>query len=236
MHTFYSQTGPKYVSGGDDANPCNYLFTWETVYACPVHPITSQTCSVSSPSGFTFNLSPLSIYNSTLPYFPLDTTVGHAYHMSICSPLDHFCKNESDIKTVAVCQLDSSNKQHICGLSNTQTLTYFDGSLTMTFKGGDNCHHNNKKRSVLINFECDRTLADYKGYPRFVSESEDCGYTFDWPTALACPPQELECLADGGRYNLQPLLQQQVWTVRGLGNDYSYVIGGCRCDIFLLCI
>lgn len=148
--------------------------------------------------------------------------------MSICSPLDHPCKSDTDNHTVAVCQIDSSKKAHICGISNTQILTYFDGSLTMTFKGGDVCHHNNKNRSVLINFECDRTLADYKGHPHFVSESEDCGYTFDWPTALACPPKELECIAGGGRYNLQPLFQQQVWIVRGLGNGYNYVIGGCR--------
>ncbi len=226
--THYLQTGPVYLSGGDDASPCDYLFTWETVYACPIHPITSQTCSVSNPSGFTFDLSPLSYINSTLSYFPIDTPSGHTYHVSICNPLNHPCMTAEDNGTVAVCQIDSSHKPHQCGLSNTQTLTYFDGSLTMNFIGGDQCHHNNKNRSVLINFECDRTLVDYKGYPRFISENEDCGYTFDWPTALACPPQELQCLASGGRYNLQPLLQQQVWSVRGLGDGYSYVIGGCR--------
>lgn len=195
------------------------------MYACPVHPITTHTCALTT-SDFTFDLSPLSALNSTLSYFPVHSPAGHTYHLSICNPLDHVC-TQNDKGQVAVCQLDTNQNHHTCGLSNTQLLTYFDGSLTMKFTGGDTCHQS-KHRSVLINFECDRTLANYKGYPRFVSENEECGYTFDWPTALVCPPRELECLADGGRYNLQALLQQRVWRVRGLDNGYNYVIGGCR--------
>ena len=98
----------------------------------------------------------------------------------------------------------------------------------MSYIGGDLCRHNNKNRSVLINFECDRTLSNYKGSPHFVSENEDCGYTFDWPTSLACLPRELECIAEGGRYDLRPLLQDRVWVVKNGINDYHYVVGGCR--------
>ena len=216
------------MSGGDDANPCEYLFTWETIHACPVQLNTSSSCSIQDPSGFTFDLSGLSTLNSTHSYFPVSTSAGHTYLVSVCQPLNQDCAT-GDNGTVAVCQIDSNaKKSYRCGLFNTYQLTYFDGSLKMTFSGGDPCHKT-KTRSVLINFACDRTLSDYKGYPHFVSENEACDYTFDWPTALVCPPRELDCMAGGGRYDLQPLLQQKVWNVRSPGSVYSYVIGGCRC-------
>ncbi len=63
---------------------------------------------------------------------------------------------------------------------------------------------------------------------RYVQE-RDCEYSFEWPTALACPPRELECLAEGGDYDLQPLLGNRNWVVTTFGsNSFTYIIGGCR--------
>ena len=54
------QSGPKFQSGGDEANPCEFSFTWETPGACPVRPAHSSTCSVRDPeSGQLYDLSPL---------------------------------------------------------------------------------------------------------------------------------------------------------------------------------
>lgn len=55
----------------------------------------------------------------------------------------------------------------------------------------------------------------------------DCEYSFEWPTLLACPHKELECVAEGGRYDLRPLLHYQNWMVTTSG-DYNIAVGGCR--------
>lgn len=219
------QTGPHYVSGGDEANPCQYTFTWETVAACPLQPKKSHSCQVTSPSGFQFDLSPLSTNNVTA----VSKADGFTFDLALCGALGQLCNKSSDVGTVAVCQRDSKGEHHICGKNSTQLLQYFDGSLTLKYTDGDVCHHVKAKRSVLINFECDRTLNDAMGTPKYVRE-KDCQYTFEWPTALACEPQELDCMAAGGKYDLRPLLERKTWRVdKGeVKDDYEYVIGGCR--------
>ena len=54
------QSGPVFQSGGDEANLCEFSFTWETPGACPVRPAHSSSCSVRDPeSGRLYDLSPL---------------------------------------------------------------------------------------------------------------------------------------------------------------------------------
>lgn len=197
------------------------------MYACPVQPIISRgNCSIQDPSGYVFDLTPLAVLNSSQSSFSVASPEGHQFQISVCSPLAHPCS--TSLNDVAVCQKAVNKNEFSCGRSSTRALIYFDGSLKMSYTGGDLCRHNNKNRSVLINFECDRTLADYKGQPHFLLENEDCGYTFDWPTPLACLPREIECVAVGGQYDLRPLLQQQVWDVKNGINNFTYKIGGCR--------
>ena len=39
---------------------------------------------------------------------------------------------------------------------------YADGDLTLTYKGGDMCHHNNQQRTTIINFICNKTAGNRK--------------------------------------------------------------------------
>ena len=219
------QTGPHFVSGGDEENPCHYSFTWDTISACPVQPEKSHACQINSSSGFTFDLSPLGIQNTTL------TTAAESFtfDLAVCGALTKACNKSSDIGTVAVCQRDSKGQHHVCGKNATGILKYLDGSLSLKYSEGDMCHHVKAKRSVLINFECDRSLSNPIGTPRYVHE-KDCQYTFEWPTALACEPKELDCVAAGGKYDLRPLLERKTWKVEKgeVKDDYEYVIGGCK--------
>ena len=59
------------------------------------------------------------------------------------------------------------------------------------------------------------------------SQEVDCEYSFVWPTLLACPHKELECVARGGRYDLRPLLHYHNYMVTTSG-DYTIAVGGCR--------
>lgn len=223
--------GPHYASGGDEQNRCQYTFLWETTGACPIKPARSDSCRVESPSGFIFDLSPLhsppdvgsSFYHIESELSP---PLNFSFDLGICGSLTSPCNGKTG---VSVCQRDAEGHVHVCGKSSTQKLVYFDGSLYLKYQGGDRCHHNNRDRSVLINFECDRTANMSSSRPRYVKES-DCAYSFEWATPLACPPRELECVAAGGKYDLTPLLGNRHWEVdtRGIWGAFSYVIGGCR--------
>ncbi len=111
-------------------------------------------------------------------------------------------------------------------------MVYFDGSLSLTYGGGDVCNHTQQERRVRVNFECDRA-AGLSTAPHYLRES-DCAYSFEWATPLACPPRELACVAAGGKYDLTPLLENRLWRVDASsggeegGQFYNYVIGGCR--------
>ena len=124
-----------------------------------------------------------------------------------------------------LCQVDSNGVAHSLGQVSTQQLTYFEGSLTLTYSGGEKCRRTGKDRTVEINLECDRSV--YIGTPKYVQE-DNCSYTFVWPTALACPPRELQCVAQGGKYDMRPLLQQRNWLVDAGKSGNVYKIGGCR--------
>ncbi len=232
------QVGPYYVSGGDRQNPCSYTFLWETVGACPIQSIRSDTCRLKLSSGFTFDLSLLQHpFNTTAATTNTTTSQNSTYHISsdsfsfdlaICGSLPTPCNNKSG---VPVCQTEIANqKQHACGTNESLELVHFDGSLSLTYEDGDLCHHNQRSRRVRVNFECDRT-ANLSTFPHYIRET-DCQYSFEWATPLACPPRELACVAAGGKYDLTPLLGNKFWYVdtggSELGEYYVYVIGGCR--------
>ena len=217
--------GPHYVSGGDDQDSCDYTFTWETVGACPVKRITrSNICQISTPTNFTFDLTPLATPSDHRGYYQIgpDDSSTFSFNLSLCSPLEDRCNGNPN---VSVCQEDSTHKFHICGLSTRRELSYFDGALSLRFRGGDVCKHNKMKREVLVMFECDRSANVTGTLPKYLNESE-CAYSFSWATPLACLPQELDCVAAGGKYDFTPLLQRRHWTVDS--DEYTYVIGGCR--------
>ena len=85
----------------------------------------------------------------------------------------------------------------------TQELKYLDGSIVLTYKDGSVCHHNNRARVMELTFECDRENAS-RGVPHFRGETE-CLYRFFWPTVLVCKPITIDCIAEGGKYDLRPL-------------------------------
>lgn len=186
-----------------------------------------MSCTVTdSVLGYTFDLSPLHTNRS---YFLVNssTSNGPTWNITVCGALNSTCNTtKSDVGTVPVCQYASNSHPYTCGKLATQTIQYLDGSLSLRYTGGDACHHVVRNRSVLINFECDNSV--YIGEPKYVRE-ENCDYTFEWPTALACRPRELECVAAGGKYDLRALLESQNWVVNtGDGTKFHYIIGGCR--------
>ncbi len=157
------QNGPKFASGGDEANPCQYNFIWETPGACPVKPVevTNGSCALTdAETGYTFDFSPMNqLYH---------TVAGDdvSYSVVACGHLNFTCHHSS---SAAVCQhihRAEQNANYTCGESSNQTLRYFEGSITVRYTSGDLCSHVHQNRSVLLNMECDRSV--YIGEPRYV--------------------------------------------------------------------
>lgn len=179
--------------------------------ACPISSnVTSKFCNVTDvATGYTFNLEPLRAHRHI--YTVNDTLTNSQYFVTVC---DFFKKEESHCGTdgIAGCQIDSHNNSHVTGQYSSMTLSYQEGSITLLYSGGEPCSTGN--RTTEIDFVCDRSARDdYFGYPKSVNEPKHCHYLFTWSTALACLPITLDCVADGGAYDLRPLMQTRNWNV-----------------------
>ena len=227
------QNGPHYLSGGNKADPCHYMFRWETPAACHVSKeISEGKCSVKDPMrGYTYNLLPLKSHQHhyTVHYTDSSNNKSAMFNLTVCGSLTNSSSLCTAVSGESVCQLDSTGRSHSCGLYSKMKLSHIGETLKLSYSGGDLCHHNNHYRSVEIDFVCDSQATDYYGVPQYRQEFQDnCTYSFIWPTALACPPKTLTCKADGGRYDLSPLLNTHQWVVDGKKDGYRYVIGGCN--------
>jgi hypothetical protein len=205
--TISVDNGPQYISGGDTANPCHYIFRWASRVACPVTAETTTECKISDPlRNYTFNFESLrahkKIYNIA--------TDRANYTLAICGELS---QNDSTCNDAGIsgCQVDSSRHSHSLGTYSSMSLTYEDDSISLIYTEGSNC--STGPRKTEIDFICSRNLtSNYYGYPEFVSEVHHCHYLFVWHTALACLPITLECVANGGAYDLRPLKGRE-WEV-----------------------
>ena len=200
------------------------MFLWETRIACPIKKeVAKKACNITdTATGYTFDLAPLKKHHNNR--YTVVGTDSSNYTITLCDVLGQSnCKGNG----TSVCQ--STSKHHFSsGKYTSMELTYVEGSLTLFYRGGDNCS-NGDIRTTEIDFLCDRLAGDdYFGQPKFVSESSHCHYLFEWATPLACPPAELSCVAGGGKYNLKPLMEKRNWFVSGGNNGELYVIGGCQ--------
>ncbi|XP_060069663.1 cation-independent mannose-6-phosphate receptor-like [Ylistrum balloti] len=217
---------------------CQYRVVWETEYACAEVDITNKTCQLIKESdNIDIDLSPLRVYPGDRKYqitVPPSTKGGdyYVYYLNVCGELGIQCPDMDHVRNVAACQTkagDSTYGRVIGSVTNgDQRLRYADGDLTLTYRGGDICHKNNP-RTTIINFKCDPDAGNMgKGLPQFVKEvNNSCIYIFDWATKYACSghPANAECRVDynGKRYDLSPLTrrhgQETDWEV--LHSDQS---------------
>ena len=136
------------------------------------------------------------------------------FSLAICGTLN---KNDTHCKAtgIAGCQVDSHWHSHSIGTYASMLLEYKDESIILTYDEGDNC--STGPRKTEIDFICNRNLKyeydEYFGAPELVREVHHCHYLFLWHTALACLPVTLECVADGGTYDLRSLMKKKNWII-----------------------
>ena len=121
---------------------------------------------------------------------------------------------------------------YVSGKPNS-VLYYHNAVISLKYEGGLPCHNNKFNRSTTVNFLCDET-SDGSAGPKYVDESSDCTYVFDWQTSLACSPVKVGgcSVQDGATGNVYDLSRL------GLKNDnhdfidtvhhQKYIINVCR--------
>ncbi|XP_045197868.2 cation-independent mannose-6-phosphate receptor-like isoform X2 [Mercenaria mercenaria] len=196
---------------------CQYVIEWETEYACPEIKLHNNSCVLTmEDADIDIDLRPLrrppgSRYKTSWkdPSSSKDTT--YDYFLNVCADAGIDCPDEEHKDKIPACQTIQSNADYGRAMGSTDhtRISYADGRLTLTYKGGEKCHHNNFQRQTVINFVCNQTAGD--GNPVFENEDE-CVYLFTWPTRYACldHPVEESCRVDVGdrKYDLGPLTRR----------------------------
>ena len=192
---------------------CQYNVQWYTEHACGESVITSDTCRITQEDrNIDIDLSPLTHNPASNNPYEAVALPTNQYWINVCGPIGIQCPDEDHVKNVGGCQTFLGSQQaHVIGKTDQQELRYADGTLTLTYRGGEPCAHSKLQRSTVINFLCNQT-ADHngKGHPIFDKEYE-CTYFFHWETKYAClnHPIDAECRVNwnGRRFDLSPLVR-----------------------------
>lgn len=222
-----SQVGPSYVGESED---CETLFDFQTPAACPLRMAAGSDCKVQDPRyGYVYDMSPLR--NSAGDYEV--QAVHFTYLINVCQPLNTL---RPGCAGAAVCQTKPSEAHFSidAGKPNS-TLVYRNGLVTLTYAEGAGGCKGGFNRTTVITFVCDHSTMGAEG-PAFLSESDDCTYTFQWRTLLACPPIiKSECtvsLGAAGLVDLSPLSDPRGnYEVRA-PSGVKYVLNVCRSIVY----
>ena len=225
-----------------DGKGCLCTIQWYTSYACGMSAIESTSCVLKDrlTKQTKFDLTELG-KNLTTALVTGEDADRYSYHFSICSgrgvDIGH-CPRDTGGSIVRVSQ-EYDTTCHSLG-SDPGRLKYADGALTMTYSYGDRCH-TNFARTSIINFFCPKDVKDLPAnttsHLRYVEE-DNCLYTFEWVTPLACPKEEVEDASDCGfqlgkvSYSLAQLIPESDtnWLVVGGSKSFNtscYMISAC---------
>ena len=182
----------KFSCGDEEGEPmferetpyCEYIFTWQTIHACPRRMIVGRNCTVTESyhgDPIMFNFSRLSEKSHML-----SLPGGSSLALQVCKPVTIACNGNH----AGAC-LQTGKTPIKYGTVNTN-VTYYDGELILNYTKGDQCEvDKTRKYYTAILFRCDRSdmKAIHGQGPKLLPRGDDCGLTIEWFTPLACPPQ-----------------------------------------------
>ncbi|XP_067674216.1 cation-independent mannose-6-phosphate receptor-like isoform X2 [Haliotis asinina] len=208
--------------------PCEYSTIWRTAAACPIDDVETDTstCSIKDPnSDFIYNLKPLMKKGED---FYKVTADKRTFLLNVCGNVSSCDRLQPDNVKASVCEEQTTRKPALAMSSGSLEFSD-DGQLMLTY-GGKRLI-NEQQVQVKISFVCRRDASDK---PTFVRQ-EDNTYYFKFETALACPPQPVDCLAideHGNEYDLTALAKTTSnWVVSDTRAGYSklkYYLNVCR--------
>ncbi|KAG8444174.1 hypothetical protein GDO86_009380 [Hymenochirus boettgeri] len=207
---------------------CVVTFVWNTEVACPVTIKNgTQNCSVKDPdSGFVFNLQ--SLMNDT-GYSASGN--GKMFKLNICGPLKD-CGSVND-KEAAGCVYDGGAIHNQVQVDRSLQLST-EGFITLTYRGKLEAE---QQDAFIIHFVCDDDY--YPGELSFLREEINSATKlhdihFEFKTALACVPAQVDCQvtdATGNEYDLSGLSRDgEPWVAVNLasGSKRTFYLNVCK--------
>eukprot|EP00062_Callorhinchus_milii_P000078 gi/632935035/ref/XP_007887464.1/ PREDICTED: cation-independent mannose-6-phosphate receptor [Callorhinchus milii] len=213
----------------EESDECEFLFVWRTPAACSIVRASGENCRVKEPKyGYELDLNRLAHKNYQV------NTDKYTYHFRVCDHLNgHECNaaHRSGANAVSACQVQKDNPtaDKTAGLI-THNIIYEDGLIMINYTKGEKCHKI-YERSTAILFYCDHS--QNPGEPKFLRETSDCTYLFEWHTSYVCPPfTSIDCTLrddDGNSYDLTPLSRyRDNWEILSIDNGQKYYINVCK--------
>ena len=86
---------------------------------------------------------------------------SNTYVLNVCGNLATVgCSADEPSEYVSACQW-TSTANHTLGSLNQSVLMYADNRLSLTYSGGEPCHHSHFQRMTVINFFCNQTAGAF---------------------------------------------------------------------------
>lgn len=168
---------------------CEYLFLWETPYACEGDRTQKffPNCSFFDHARQrSYDLSSLS------ELAEVKSSHGGAYSLQVCGGLKEKGEvGETSCAGSAVCKKGSNSIDGSFGSIDHGLFQQGSSFIQLVFSQGRQCGKGNSMAMSTIYFYCVRSAG--RGSPQIFDESE-CEVTFRWETNLICPPQREECI------------------------------------------
>ncbi|XP_036361842.1 cation-independent mannose-6-phosphate receptor isoform X1 [Octopus sinensis] len=170
---------------------CLFKVDWITQYACEESEISVKNSLqlIREKDDIDFDLTPLSKKNYIVDATEKDGT-KYKISLAIGHTIGCFGSVEDDRYHPSVCQRKPDNDEfaRVLGSNQHSVLRYNDRHLTLTYKEGQKCS-SNLKRKTIIEFHCNKSAVNSKPVYRF---EEYCSYYFDWYTPYACIDHPLQ--------------------------------------------
>lgn len=173
-----------------DSEKCEAHAFLPTPLACLETPknLLNPSCMVKSPSGETFNFTPLMNSNHRAA-----GKNGTIFTIGVCNPVLYTHEAACEPGT-SICLFDRKTEDRSKKYKNMGVMTEdfkygADGDISLTMTSSEICEGKKKYTSRIV-FECD-PLADYS-MPTYHG-AIDCVHVFQWPTLFACPTRNKSC-------------------------------------------
>jgi insulin-like growth factor 2 receptor len=215
----------------------SYNILWKTQYACHAK---AMPC-VATDGLNTYDLSELALIGSN--WQAEDNRGGKdkdfRYFINVCRSLNpvHGCS-----PLAGACQTHRPNEKSnaketgdfVANIGEPAAPVYNKQmkrlELNYTSTSGGLCHNKYHRKTHIV-FLCDASVG--LGSPKFIEETNECTYIFEWTTSAACPLKEIiskdfcRVTQNNYTYDLTPLMKNDS-DYHSSSGGYDYSINVCR--------
>ncbi|XP_035801950.2 cation-independent mannose-6-phosphate receptor isoform X2 [Amphiprion ocellaris] len=158
---------------------CSATFQWRTSAVCPPRKMECKLVSQHQ----TFDLRTLSSLTEPWKF----SHKGDSYFINLCQGIHGGVIGCPEGATV--CRRSAAGKAQTLGRVYTQTMSYTDGKISVSYSAGDDVCGNGMKAKTVIQLSCGSTV----GHPALIRVDEaSCEFVIGWETRSACAVKQRE--------------------------------------------